>query len=242
MRPFILSLLCLTAITTSTATAHDFSWDTMVRAAIKFDPDFDYEANVDSWMQVYRKDVWKRYREDEFAMEEKRTQTIEMMKRSVEQFDLSEEMTLQTRFQLGKYDVKKLAFPVKSLSNTNYWYTNSRSGSGSLPYRFSIYLSNPEMLQWVPMPKDQARTFVKMRVDRYGNVDRYVSATVRVKLKRPKSRPGEFLVEVQSARFYHDKGRTRIVHEFRKPKPTAKIKPQSDKAKEEKTEVTQSAR
>ena len=223
MRLIPLSLLVLAAAA-SPAKAHDFSWDTMVRAAMKLDPDFDYEANVDSWMQVYRQDVWRRYHQDEFAMEEKRQQTIAMMKRAVAGFDLVEEITLQTQFEVAQYDFDKSVFPVKKLSSTNYWYTNSRSRTGSLPYRFRIFFSNPELLQAVPMEKEAARRFVKSRVDRYGRVDRRVTATVRVKVKKPKGNPGDYVVEIQSARFYHDKDRTRVLHEFRKPVQKRQLK------------------
>ncbi len=218
MRLIPLSLVAFAALS-APAVAHDFSWDTMVRAAMKLDADFDYEANVDSWMQVYRRDVWRRYHQDEFAMEEKRQQTIAMMKRAVAEFDLSEEIVLQTQFEVGQYDFTKHVFPVKKLSTTNYWYTSSRSNTGSLPYRFRIFFANPELLQAIPVEKEAARRFVKSRVDRYGRVDRGVTATVRLKVKKPKGNPGDFLVEIQSARLYHDKDRTRLLHEFKKPAP-----------------------
>ena len=75
--------LLTVALSCGTVSAHDLEWQKLLLAALQLRQGLDYDANVDSYMQVFRPDVWNRYRNDRFGLEAKRKETIELMKRAV---------------------------------------------------------------------------------------------------------------------------------------------------------------
>lgn len=207
-----------------TCDAHDFSWDNLLLSKMKIQKGFDYEAHVDSYMKVFRPVVWKRYQNDEFELEDKRRETLSLMKDRVDAFQIEEEMELNGTMTLGGYDFDNLEFPIKEATESHYWY-KSRYTSSDFPSSFSIYFSNPELIRTLPMEKDEARSFITRRKDRYGNVDRRIQMTLKFTVSKMKNAHDEFLVEIKSARFYDDKGRTRLVHQVTTPqRETAKIR------------------
>lgn len=193
--------------------ANDFSWDNLLLARMKIQKGFDFEAYVDSYMKVYRPVVWKRSQNDEFELEDKRLETLSLMKERVESFSVEQEMELNCSMTLKGYDFENSEFPVKEAEESYYWY-KYRYTNSDFPSKLSIYFSNPEIIRTLPMDKDAARSFISRRKDRYGNIDRTVQVSLKFKIVKLKNERDEFLVEIQSARFYDDKGRTRLVHQI----------------------------
>lgn len=193
--------------------AHDFSWDNFLLARMKLDKGFDYRAHADSYMQVFRPTVWKTYKNDEFELEDKRNETVDLMKSRVDDFSLDETFTLNTRLEIGKYDFDQNSFPVENMSENHYWYEYKYSNA-DFPSTFKVYLSNTEVLSAIPMEKSVASDFVKRRRDRYGNINRYLHATIKFKIVKLKNGRDEFVGEIQSAKIFDDEGRTRVVYEF----------------------------
>lgn len=116
---------------TTAVQAHDFSWDTLLIAKMKLQRGFDYESHVDSYMQVFRSSAWNRYKNDEFELEDRRNETLNLMKERVDLFDLDEELTINTTFSIGKYDFGKEEFPITEATSDHYWYqsrVNAHSG------------------------------------------------------------------------------------------------------------------
>lgn len=142
--------------------AHELKWDSLMLAAVKMQPHFDYEANVDSYMQLYRSDVWNRYRNDEFELQEKREETIGMMKERASSFPLEEEFVVYATFDFGDYDFKKEAFPLNALSETTY-FNDRNDRNGSFPYTYKVFFSNPAKIGDINMAKDEAKSFLKSR-------------------------------------------------------------------------------
>lgn len=200
----------------SAAFAHDFSWENLQTASMKLNKQFDYEAHVDGYMQAYRPDLWKRYRDDEFALEEKRVETIELMKKRAEKFSLDEDFVLNVRLDLGKYDFRESRFPIENMTENYYWYA-SKYSVGDLPGQFTVRFSNVSLLSVIPMSKESANDFVKRNKNSYGQVNRTVSATIWFRLTELKHKDSEFVAEIQSAKIYEDAAKTRLMHEFKKP-------------------------
>lgn len=201
--------------------AHDFSWENLQTASMKLNKQFDFEANVDGYMQAYRPDVWKRYRNDEFALEEKRIETIELMKKRAEKFAIDEDFVLNVRLDLGKYDFRESRFPIENMTETHYWYA-SKYSVGDLPGQFTVRFSNVSLMNAIPMAKESASDFVKRHKDSYGQVNRAVSATILFRLVELKHKDNEFVAEIQSAKVFEDTAKTRLLHEFKKPPPPKK--------------------
>lgn len=211
MRTMTISLFSVLTLFTATCGAHDFSWDNLLMAKMKLDKGFDYGAHVDAYMKVFRPNVWKRYQNDEFELEAKREETIALMKERISAFDLNEEFELNATMTIGKYDFEQNEFPIVEATQSHYWY-EYRYSVAEFPSRMSAYFSNPEVVRAIPMEREAAQSFLNRRKDRYGNIDRKVQVNVRFKIEKLKNARDEFLVVIESAKFYDDMGRTRMIH------------------------------
>ena len=183
---------------------------------MKLDTSFDYEAYADSYMKVFRPVVYKTYRNDEFMLCVKRTETVGLMKRAVAAISLDTEFVLRTELSIGKYDFGQGQFPVKEASDNHYWYKSAPHYSEDLPSRFEVYLSNPELIQAIPMSEQQAQAFLASRKNRYGDINRSVHAEIRFKIVRLRNGQDEFDVEIQSAQFFDRQGSTHVLHKVQR--------------------------
>lgn len=200
-------------IGSASAMAHDLNWDNLMMAAVKMQPQFDYEANVDSYMKIYRSDVWDRYRNDEFELQDKRDETVKMMKERISSFPLNEEFVVYTSFDFGDYDFKKQVFPLDSLTETTY-FPEFRGNSGSFPYTYKVFFKNTAKIGNINMAKDDARNFLKKRKDRYGDVDRSVNAKLQFRITKLKNGRDELEAELTHVTIYSDDQRAKVLQEF----------------------------
>ncbi len=244
-RRFVSELCVLAAIAAfssfnSTASAQDFNYRNMMLARMKLDKSFDYDAYADSYMQAFRPVVYKTYRNDEFQFRRKKRETVELMKQATKEFKLETQMTIKGTMTLGQYDFDKQQFPVKEATDTHYWYVNHSGGRGDLPYRYAVYLQNPELIKAVPMKENIAEQFIQNRKSRSGSINRVVQAAIKFKIDKMKNGKDEFFVYIQSAQFFDDKGRTRLIHEVKLP-PKKKPNPAESITKGEKEKAEEAA-
>lgn len=194
------------------AFAGDFTWGELLNGRMKLDKSFDYEVHVDSYMKNFRSAVWNRYRNDEFELQDKREETIRMMKDKANQFPLEEEMVINTTFEIGKYDFKKKMFPLAPLSESSYYYDINHS-SGTLPRQLKVYFSNPDMIKDLPMEKNNAKAFVSRHKDTYGNVNRTVYGSLHFKLIQIKG-SDSLLAKVTAAEVFEDNSRSKLLRKY----------------------------
>ena len=198
----------------SSILAHDLSWDNLMLASVKLQSNFDYEANVTSYMKLYRPDVWKKYRNDEFMFHDKKQETIEIMKKNFASFSLDEEFVTYTTLKFEDYDFSNEEFPVKSLSETTY-FSKSIWRSGSFPKTYKVFLTNPDKVKNLSMPKDRAREFLQSRKSKVtGRVNRKVYLRLKFKVKSLKNGKDELLAEITEAKFYKDNEFSEVLQEF----------------------------
>jgi hypothetical protein len=192
--------------------AEEFSYRNLTSARMKLDKHFDFEANADSYMQAFRYDIYKAYRNDEFQFRRKLSETVGMMKEAAEQFSLDAEMTLNVRLTLGNYNFAKQDFPIIEMNGSNYWYKNCPYHRGNLPSSYSVHLTNKTLIRSIPMSERNAEAFIAARKTSYGSVNRSIEGVIRFKILKLRGEKNEFDVEVQSARFFADEARTRVLH------------------------------
>ena len=109
------------------ASAKEFTYENLLYPWMKLDAYFDYDAYVDCYMREYRNDVWQRSREDEFIKDEKRTETIDLMKDRVGEANLEDVFTLRTKKEFGEYDFEEGVFTFNPVSKTAYFYESNGS-------------------------------------------------------------------------------------------------------------------
>ena len=153
--------------------AHDLEWNNLLLASLKLRSGLDYDANVDSYLEVFRPDVWKRYRNDEFEMASKRRETIELMKNAIAAFRIDEEFVVRASTRIGSYDFKTNKFPLEGWTESAYFY-DSNYPHGSFPSTLQLYMSNTDIVKEFPMAETAARDFVRGRIDRDGDSDRRI--------------------------------------------------------------------
>jgi len=193
---------------------HVFSWENLLLARIKLDKDYDLEAHVDDYLKAFRPDVWKRYHDDEFQLERKRAEALRIFTQRVKDFDLDREFIISSAtVNIGKYDFKQSAFPIKEATDHHYWY-KSRSTGSEFPSRFEVYFKNSELMKYLPMPADQAEQFLNERKNDNGYVDRELLAHIQVRIRATKNEDGdELLSEISKVRFFSGGNRKQLIYE-----------------------------
>jgi hypothetical protein len=125
---------------------------------------------------------------------------------------------------VGAYDFDEQTFYVNEAAATRYWYHSRPYCSNcDLPSSFEIYLANFDLIRRLPMTQSQANDFINRRKDRYGSINRRLYATINFQIVGFKDDKSEFLTEIQSAQFFEDEHRTRLVYEVKKPEDAPRI-------------------
>ena len=193
--------------------ANSLSWDKLLHASMKMDSSFDYQQQADSYMKKFRYKVWDKYRNDEFELDEKRQETILIMKSRSEKFDPSALYVINTTFSIGSYDFNKSLFPLDSLSEgTHYKYSQNRTYG--LPYAYKVKFSNPSLIGDIHMTKNNANKFIKSRKNSYGNVNRNVYSKLFFTISQIEDGGTEFIAKLKSAYIYADKENRNLLHKY----------------------------
>ena len=192
--------------------AYDFDWKNLLMASLKLRQSLDYDANVDSYMQVFRPDVWNRYRNDEFEMAEKRRETIEIMKKAVAAYSLDEDIVVTTSMEIGSYDFETKGFPLDGLNESSYYYASSYQ-NGNFPNRFTMHLSNPAALGHLQLSEAQAKEFLNSRKNRNGEISRKVYVKLYLRVKKFRNEPDALLGEITKYSIYADAAHLRRLSE-----------------------------
>jgi hypothetical protein len=168
------------AVSASTgAFAAEFSFRNMYHAYMKLDRFYDYDDSVDDYMQTFRPQVWKN--KDVLVMDEKRAETMKMMKEAVAAYDLNDPFDIVTDSTLGEYDVTAQRFGFQPFDHTTYFYVQGAFGPSA--HMIKLTITNPEFISGVPIPKDKAKAFLDSRKNGYG-IDRTIKLHLKVKPTR----------------------------------------------------------
>jgi Domain of unknown function (DUF4852) len=212
MRSLFLGLLVL-ACPAGNLMAHDLDWKNLLLATLKLRHGLDYDANVDSYMQVFRPDVWNRYRNDEFEMVSKRKETIELMKQAIERFSIQEPFVVRTSTRIGSYEFDSKSFPLDGWSESSYFYA-SNYPHGDFPSSIEVFISNPQVVKRLAMSEVQAKEFVRNRKDRHGEINRMIYVKLNLKITKVKAEPDELLAEITKYWLYADANYSKLLYEF----------------------------
>lgn len=176
--------LAISVVGALPARAYDMTYQNMLVATMKLDPNFDYDNIVDSYMQDYRPAVWQQSHDDEFQRRGKEAETLAMMKRAAAAFDLGDPIVIHTSIQFGEYDFKAHQFALDPFSASSFFPVNHCCNS--LPGQIRLYFSNPDLIGGLPMGEAAAQAFVDQH-KQYGNVSRTLEAEISVRLKSVKT-------------------------------------------------------
>ena len=172
----VATVLAASSLFAAPASAKEFAYENMLYSWMKLDSYFDYESNVDCYMRMYRNEVWQRSREDEFLRQDKRDETIEMMKARVGEANLEDVYTVRTNKAFGDYDFDTNLFEFAPVSKTTYFYVRNNNSCG-LPSEIRVKFDNPEIIDGIAMSRDDAQALLTSR-KRYGDIDRNVSLEI----------------------------------------------------------------
>lgn len=206
--------MCLTAcfafLQHNAALAHEFSYPNLIHARIAVDPAFDREGVVDCYMEIFRPDVWQRYRSDEFELPARRKETLDMMDKSLKAFNVKETFLIRVNDEFQEYDTKRNAFAFRPLSDTAFFTSKSGASCQSLPRELRVRFSNASLIDGIPMAMEEGRAFLNARKSSYGSVNRQVGLEVNV--RAVKYDAPYLITEIVEARVLDDKGR--VIHTY----------------------------
>lgn len=213
MKRLVAALFLSITFLVPSAMAREFSWDDLMLAAIKVNPHFDYESNVESYMQIYMPDVWNRVKNDEFELQDKRAEAIKIMKERVDAFSLEEDFSIFVGIDFQDYDFEKNVFPVVKM-NPNMFFRAHKVPHGSFPFEYKVFFSNPQFFQDIQMPKDEAKGFVQARKASNGQVDRTLATEIRFRVTSLKNNRDELVAEIVGVTTYRDKQQTAVLQKY----------------------------
>jgi len=203
----------ITILFSSMSAAHEFSWDNLMLSDAKLNPSFDYEVYVDAYMMRYRNPVWKKYQNDEFELEGKRQETIEMMKQRFAAFNVTQEFVINTAFEFGKYDFNQQAFPLDGVSGNSYFHqSKSWYGESVFPHRYSVYFINPEIMGVLPMEKEVAKAFIQGKKSHSGRIDRRLPTRIKFVIEQKRGE-AEFDAKITEITVF-DKKKSKVLVQF----------------------------
>lgn len=209
----IISITTLLLFSQGTVAAHEFTWHNLLNASAKMTENFDYQNYVDSYMQLYRKQVWQKYHDDEFALQDKRKETIKIMKEKFESFDASEPFVIRTELSFGKYDFENNIFPVNGLEKGTY-FPQSHYNTGAFPHSFELHVKSVDRIGDLSMPKNEARKFINSRKDTNGDVDRTIFAKLLINPTGSSSDLEKVEGELVKVTLFSDQGMQQQIQEF----------------------------
>lgn len=183
--------------------AQRLSWERLLFADMHLQPSFDFNEHVDAYMRIFRPELWKRYRNDEFELAAKRRESISMMKQSASTFAPENLFLAQTSFKFGSYDFNRGLFPLDSISESSF-FSYEKLYSHSLPNEYKIRFTNPSMVGDLAMGEADAKAFLQKRKYKSGLVDRKVYAKLFFSNVKLEGTQHTFMADLKSIYIYSD--------------------------------------
>ena len=152
--------------------------------------------------------------EDEFELEDRKKETIQLMKEKVEGFNLHDEFTINTNIEFGKYNFKKGVYPLMGL-NKNSFYFEDKHYIDTYPKRFKMFLRNSEIITAIKMEKVKAKTFLKSRKDKYGSIDRELPSEIKIVIEKLGEGEGELIGRITEINIFEDKEHNTLFATFK---------------------------
>ena len=161
-----------------TAQAKDFTYENLLYALYKINNDVDYELIADSYMKSFRASIWRKYKNDEFELEDKRRDTIEILKNKIANYDITDPFKIRTNVDFDKYNFKELKFNFTPIAPNTYFYESMCCNE--LPRQIKIMITNGSIIDGIPMKKEAAKKFLNSRKGYGGHIDRTVTLTLEI--------------------------------------------------------------
>lgn len=176
--------------------------------------DTAYTKFVDDWMKAFRPQIWNRYQNDEFSLDERRQETKETVEKDLLSFDLNEPFILNISVEFGEYNFENQMFEFRPFSSDQY-FTFGCPIYGSLPPRFLVSFSNPDCIDGLPFKKESAKKFLEGR--NFGSYfDRKLTATVTA-IFNSSTADYKIRLKIINVKFLDPKNANRVVYEYKSP-------------------------
>ncbi len=179
------------------------NWERFLYAQMQLDPSFDYSEHADSYMRIFRSNLWQRYRHDEFELASKRQETISIMKGYADSFNPGDLFLIQTSFEFGSYDFNRELFPLDSVSESSF-FPYRRTASFTLPGLYKLGFTNPSIIGDLYMDENEAKAFLQKRKHQARYVNRKVYAKIFFSNLRLENSKDTFTADLQNVYVYSD--------------------------------------
>lgn len=135
----------------------------------------------------FERDTYNKYKNDEFEWHDKFQILKQNLDKKIADADLTSSYTVVTGVDFGDYDFTNEGFPVTIGEGTffplgyNDSYYEAKRGS-VFNSQTALKLDGFHKYNFIKLPKDEAKTFLQSRKDRYGNVDRSLTLQITYKI------------------------------------------------------------
>jgi len=205
VKRMVLTLIVALSFINPAFAAKNFTYDNLFVSFLALgDPNLD-ELSL-PYMRAYHRDMWLQYKDDEFEIEDKKSQMVMEMKGLVEAYDETDTYVIRTTVDFGEYNFSAQSWPVDMFTKDSY-FSESLFESG-MPRHIRVFFSNAETLpRVIPMQKAEAKAFLDSRKG-YGSVDRRLYTRIEFVVKRvvqqPRSSTVDMYAEVTDIKFFKD--------------------------------------
>ncbi|BEM75216.1 hypothetical protein SME36J_46390 [Serratia marcescens] len=184
--------------------AYDFSYDNTIIAYLKLNENVKPQDVVDGYMKMYRPTVWQKNHNDEFEMEGKRKETIDIIEKKISDMDLNKSFTIRTQLQFGDYDFTKKAFSFSPLTGSTYYHVDKCCYSG-ITNTVNVFFDNGDIITDFSISEDKAKQFLAARKDKQGFINRNVFAVIDFTMKES-TEENKIIGHINSVSVYEEEG------------------------------------
>ncbi|MFZ7294645.1 DUF4852 domain-containing protein [Avibacterium avium] len=164
------------------AAVKKFNYDNILIESLRLNNITDFKPLAEEWLLYSDKQTYHKYKNDEFEFQDKVEEAGKKLKTLVEKAPPSPEFTILVDTQFGEYDFEKNQFTYQPLMNGHLYIDGGliTHYTKTLPRRINLYVSNPEVIDGIQMPKAEAKKFIQHRKDQFGNINRNVVLSVNI--------------------------------------------------------------
>ena len=147
----------------------------------KFDT-YDSDTLAIWYLKDNYKEKWYRVKNDEFEFDGAKIWALNQLKKQLSDLkpiDKEAEYHLYLKASFGKYNFKLKGFPIKALSEDSYMTYHGKGIFVDNYYAYSskLFFENANnKFNFIPMEKTKAKKFINSKKDRYGNINRRLTA------------------------------------------------------------------
>lgn len=177
-----LSTLLLAISSQALGAVKTFNYDNILIESLRLNDVTDFKDLAEDWLFYSDRETYRKYKSDEFEFQEKVDEAGKKLQKLVQKEEKSPvTFNILVDTQFGEYDFENHKFDYQPLMNGHLYVSGNTSYAKKLPRQINLYVSNPEIINGIPMEKAEAKQFIQKRKNQFGSIDRSATLSIHIR-------------------------------------------------------------